>query len=80
MEFNREQQNVADSFQTGMAPYQKEPLVLYGIGLNTQAVLALSKGYSFAGLLDQDEGNTGKEFYGKRYCRWNRCPPCRTGS
>lgn len=74
MEFNREQQNVADSFQTGMAPYQKEPLVLYGIGLNTQAVLALSKGYSFAGLLDQDEGNTGKEFYGKKVLSLEQVP------
>lgn len=65
---------MADSFQTGMAPYQKEPLVLYGIGINTQAVLSLSRGYSFVGLLDQDEGNIGKEFYGKKVLSLEQVP------
>lgn len=65
LRFGREQRLVAKAFQTGMSAFQKEPLVLYGIGINTEAVLALSVGYTIVGLLDREESNVGKEFYGK---------------
>lgn len=65
-QWDREQRMVAEAFQTGMAPYQHEPLVLYGIGKNTPAVLELTEGFTFVGLLDQNPDNIGKIFFGKR--------------
>ena len=64
--WDREQRMVADAFQKGLAPFRQEPLVLYGIGRNTPAVLSLTEGFTFAGLLDQDPENVGKTYYGKR--------------
>ena len=62
MEYTSEGYAVADAFQKGMAAYQKEPLVLYGTGKNTQAVLNLTKGFSIVGLLDPNL--VGKIIYG----------------
>lgn len=61
-----EQRMIADAFQKGMAPFQQEPLVLYGTGKNTPAVLELTQGFTFAGLMDRDADNIGKVFYGKQ--------------
>ena len=63
MEYTPEGYAVADAFQKGMAAYQKEPLVLYGTGKNTQAVLNLTKGFNIVGLLDPNLA--GKVVYGK---------------
>lgn len=65
-EWSQEQHKVAEAFQKGMSAFKREPLVLYGIGKNTLAVLGLTDGFSIVGLLDQDDNNVGKEFYGKR--------------
>lgn len=65
IEFSREQHMVAQSFQSGLSAFRQEPLVLYGIGKNTQAVLSLTDGFQIVGLLDQNPDNIGKEFYGK---------------
>jgi len=64
--WDQEQRMVAEAFQQGMAPFKQEPLVIYGIGKNTPAVLALTEGFTFAGLLDQDPANIGRTVYGKR--------------
>lgn len=64
--FTQEQRMVADAFQNGFSRFQAEPLVLYGIGTNTKAILELTNGFTIAGLLDQYVENTGKVFYGKR--------------
>lgn len=64
--WSREQRFVAAAFQNGLKNFQGEPLVLYGIGKNTQAILELTHGFSIVGLLDQDERNIGKKLYGKR--------------
>lgn len=63
-EFDYEQRMVAETFQTGMLTHQQEPLILYGVGKNTKAVLCLTTGYSFVGLLDPN--HIGEAFYGKR--------------
>lgn len=63
--WDSEQYAVAESFQEGMAPFRQEPLVLYGTGKNTQAVLELANGFHIVGLLDQNAGNIGKAVYGK---------------
>ena len=63
--FGQEQHLVAKAFQSGMADFRQEPIVLYGIGKNTEAVLTLTEGFSFVGLLDRDEENIGKTIYGQ---------------
>ena len=60
-----EQRAVAAAFQKGMASFQEEPIILYGIGKNTLAVLELTHGFTFAGLLDRDPDNVGKVIFGE---------------
>jgi len=61
--FTLEQHYVAGEFQKGMAAHQHEPLLLYGFGRNTEAIVQLSSGYSIVGLLGPTR--TEGELYGK---------------
>lgn len=65
-DFRPEQYAVAAAFRKAFAAYQDEPLVLYGIGVNTDAILSLASEFSIVGLLDRDVSNVGKIFYGKQ--------------
>lgn len=67
--FTLEQRYVAEAFQTGMAKYQQEPLLLYGFGRNTEGILRLTIGYSIVGLLGPTR--TEGELYGKRILSLN---------
>lgn len=60
-QYEPEQQLVIDMFQKSFLSQKKQKIVLYGIGKNTEAVLFGTKGYQFAGLMDQN--TTGKVIY-----------------
>lgn len=57
-----EQEFVARTFQESFKDYCKQPIVLYGLGKNTQAILENTQGYRFVGLMDS--ANEGKEVWG----------------
>lgn len=59
-----EQRFVASTFQKSFAAMKGQEFVLYGTGLNTQAVLAGTKGFRFAGLMDQ--AAEGRMVYGHK--------------
>lgn len=59
-----EQEYVVKRFCEAFSKWRAEPLVLYGLGKNTQAILENVWGFSIAGLMDAQ--NTGKTFWGFR--------------
>lgn len=57
-----EQEFVVQQFQKAFAGQQNVPIVLYGLGKNTEAILQNTTGFLFAGLMDAR--NTGSVFWG----------------
>lgn len=57
-----EQEFVVRRFREAFSRWRNEPIVLYGLGKNTQAILEKAGEFSFAGLMDAQ--NTGKTFWG----------------
>lgn len=57
-----EQQYVVEIFQDTFAQMKDTPIILYGLGKNTEAILHQTKGFQFIGLMDSQ--NIGKKFWG----------------
>ncbi len=57
-----EQEFVVQQFQKAFAGWRDVPIVLYGLGKNTEAILQNTTGFLFAGLMDAQ--NTGSVFWG----------------
>lgn len=64
METMNEQEYVVQRFCKAFSKWRDEPLVLYGLGKNTQAILETVQGFSIVGLMDAQ--NTRKTFWGLR--------------
>lgn len=64
-----ETQFVLESFVQNFGKFKNEPLVIYGLGKNTQAVLAELTDYNVVGLMD--EVRTGEIFFGKKVISCN---------
>lgn len=62
MELTEEQQSTINVFKKYMAAYKNEKLVLYGTGLNAEAVVCNCKEYYIIGFMDQ--AKTGKNICG----------------
>lgn len=50
--FSEEQKTVIRAFEQGFSDRKKQRMLLYGVGINTKAVLEGTSGFSFAGLMD----------------------------
>ncbi|KAI4448519.1 hypothetical protein C823_003039 [Eubacterium plexicaudatum ASF492] len=59
-----EQRLVAETFQKSFAAMQDQKIVLYGTGINTEAVLQGTEGFRFVGLMDQ--AASGQVIYGQK--------------
>lgn len=57
-----EQQYVVKIFQEAFSQMRDKPIILYGLGKNTEAVLKNTVGFQFAGLMDSQ--NIGKKIWG----------------
>ncbi len=57
-----EREFVVQNFQKKFREYRKKPMVLYGLGKNTRAILEDTQGYHFVGLMDSL--NEGKNIWG----------------
>lgn len=62
--YEPEQRLVIDTFQKSFALLKRSPIVLYGTGKNTEAVLYGTDGFHFAGLMDQ--AATGQTVYNQK--------------
>ena len=58
MGYSAEQKFVIENFQTAFRKQRNTNIILYGIGLNTEAILNSSKEFNIIGLMDKD--NEGK--------------------
>lgn len=59
---NKEQEEIIQAFKNTYDPKRKEPLVIYGTGVNAEAVLTCCKEYPIAGVVDL--AKTGELFCG----------------
>ena len=59
---NREQEEIVQAFKNTYNPERKEPLAIYGTGINAEAVLVHCKEYPIAGVVDL--AKTGEMFCG----------------
>lgn len=59
---NKEQEDIICAFKNTYNPKRKEPLVIYGTGVNAEAVLAGCKEYPIVGVVDL--AKTGERFCG----------------
>ncbi len=59
-----EQEMIADFFMQGFQNYKRKPIVIYGIGKNTKAILCKAKDYNIIGLMDSK--TVGQTIYGLR--------------
>lgn len=50
--FSAEQKTVIHAFEQGFSNRKEQKIILYGVGINTKAVLEGTCGFSFAGLMD----------------------------
>lgn len=50
--FSTEQKTVIRAFEQGFSDKKDQKIILYGVGINTKAVLEETSGFSFAGLMD----------------------------
>ncbi len=57
-----EQEMIVRLFKQGFESHKKEPIVIYGIGKNTEAVLCGAKDYNIIGLMDSK--TVGQTIYG----------------
>ena len=63
-QYGPEQKLVIDTFQKCFDLHKQYPIVLYGTGKNTEAVLSGTKGFRFVGLMDQ--AVTGETVYNRK--------------
>lgn len=59
---NKEQEEIVQAFKNTYHPKRKEPLAIYGTGINAEAVLACCKDYPIVGVVDL--AKTGEIFCG----------------
>lgn len=59
---NREQEEIVHAFMNAYNLNRKEPLAIYGTGINAEAVLTCCKEYPIAGVIDL--AKTGERFCG----------------
>ena len=57
-----EQKTVIRAFEQGFSDKKDQNIILYGVGINTKAVLEGTSGFSFIGLMDAN--SEGQEKYG----------------
>lgn len=57
-----EQEQVLELFLKAFSPFRDTPMILYGLGRNTQYLLEHVSGFQFAGLMDPE--NEGRSFLG----------------
>ena len=50
--FSAEQKTVIRAFEQGFSNRKEQKMILYGVGINTKAVLEGTSGFSFIGLMD----------------------------
>lgn len=59
---NKEQEEIISAFKSTYDPQRKKPLVIYGTGINAEAVLTCCREYPIAGVVDI--AKTGERFFG----------------
>lgn len=59
---NKEQEEIISAFKSTYDPQRKKPLVIYGTGINAEAVLTCCREYPIAGVVDI--AKTGERFCG----------------